>query len=189
MDEFADLEIDLRSDQISVDTESIKSLVKSIEYNELEPTMFFNYRNANWDVSKRICFIALGIVTLPLLGLGLVFIYVAFDNGPFFEKCIIVEAKVYLAEQSLVIDYRMANDEIMKLNCMQVTSRSHIKHNTKAQHTSDYDTYYLNSYYLVTGKHELELLMYSGRDSPEEGVRIRKLISKFAKMANLKISS
>ena len=42
MDEFADLEIDLGSDQISVDTESIKSLVKSIEYNELQPTMFFN---------------------------------------------------------------------------------------------------------------------------------------------------
>ena len=117
------------------------------------------------------------------------FIYVAFDNGPFFENSMIVEAKVYLAEQNLVIDYRMANDEIMKLNCMQLTNRSYIKHSAKAQHTSDYDTYYLNYYYLVTGEHELELLMYSGRDSPEEGVRIRKLISKFAKMANLKISS
>jgi hypothetical protein len=35
----------------------------------------------------------------------------------------------------------------------------------------------------------MELLMYSDRDSLEEGVRIKKLISKFANMANLKISS
>jgi hypothetical protein len=189
MDEFADLEIELGSDQINIESESIKSLVQAIEHNELEPTMFFNDRNANWDVTKRISFIALGILTLPLLGLGLVFIYLAFDNGPFFEKCIIVEAKVYLAEQSLVLDYRMADDEIMKLNCMQVTNRSHIKHHAKAQHTSDYDTYYLNYYSLVTGEHEMELLMYSDRDSLEEGVRIKKLISKFANIANLKISS
>ena len=84
MDEFADLEIELGSDQINIESESIKSLVQAIEHNELEPTMFFNDRNANWDVTKRISFIALGILTLPLLGLGLVFIYLAFDNGPFF---------------------------------------------------------------------------------------------------------
>lgn len=192
MDEFADLEDELRLDRISVDTESnkslVKSLVKSIEYNELEPTMFFTDHNSNWNVTKRICCIVLGIVTLPLLGLGLVFIYIALDNGPFFENCEVVEAKVYLAEQDLVIDYRMADDKIMKLNCLQVTNRSHIKHSIKTQQTSDYNSYSLHYYYLVTGEHELELLMYSGRDSPEEGVRIRELVSKFAKMADLKIS-
>ena len=188
MDEFADLEEELRFDKISVDNESIKSLVKSIEYNELEPTMFIADRNANWNVTKRICFIVLGILTLPLFGLGLVFIYVAFDNGPFFENCEIVESKVYLAEQNLVIDYQMADDKILKLQCLQVTNRSHIKHSTIEQQTSDYDSYYHHYYYLVTGEHELELLMYSGRDSPGEGARVRKLVSKFAKMANLKIS-
>ena len=188
MDEFADLEDELRFEQRSVDTESIQSLVKSIEYNELEPTMFFTDRNANWDVTKRICFLVLGIVTLPLFGLGLLFIYVAFDNGPFFENSEIVEAKVYLAEQNLVIDYRLADDKFMKLNCIQVTNRSHIKYSEIAQHTSDYNTYYLNYYSLVTGEHELELLMYSDRDSPEEAARVRGLVSKFAKTANLKIS-
>ena len=188
MDEFADLEDELKFDKISVDNESIKSLVKSIEYNQLEPTMFIAEQNANWNVTKRICFIVIGILTLPLLGLGLVFIYLAFDNGPFFENCEIVEAKVYLAEQNLVIDYQMADDKIMKLNCLQVTNRSHIKHSVKTQQTSDYDSYGLHYYYLVTGEHELELLMYSERDSPEEAIRVRKLVSKFAKMANLKIS-
>ena len=188
MDEFADLEDELKFDQISVDPESIKSLVKSIEYDGLEPSMFFTDRNANWNVTKRICFIALGIVTLPLFGLGLLFIYVAFDNGPFFENSEIVEAKVYLAEQNLVIDYRMADDKIMKLNCIQVTNRSHIKHSMKIQHTSDYNSYYDHYYSIVTGEHELSLLMYEGRDSPEEAARVRELVSKFAKMANLKIS-
>ena len=188
MDEFADLEDELRFDEISVDTESIKSLVKSIEYNELEPTMFIAEHNANWNVSKRIGFLALGILTLPLLGLGLLFIYFAFNNGPFFENCEIVDATVYLAEQNLVIDYQMANDKIMKLQCLSVTNRSHIKHREKEQHTSDYNSYYDHYYYLVTGEHELLLLMHEGRDSPEEGVRVRKLVTKFAKMANIKIS-
>ena len=188
MDEFTDLEEELRFDKISVDNESIKSLVKSIEYNELEPTMFIAEHNANWNVTKRICFIVLGILTLPLLGLGLLFIYFAFNNGPFFENCEIVEAKVYLAEQNLVIDYKMADDKIMKLQCQSVTNRSYIKHRAKVQHTSDYNSYYDNYYYLVTGEHELLLLMHGGRDSPKEGVRIRKLVSEFAKMANLKIS-
>ena len=76
----------------------------------------------------------------------------------------------------------------MKLNCMQITNGSHIKHSVKTQQTSDYDSYGLHYYYLVTGEHELELLMYSERDSPEEAIRVRKLVSKFAKMANLKIS-
>ena len=188
MDEFAELEEELRFDKISVDNESIKSLVKSIEYNELEPTMFIAEHNANWNVTKRICFIVLGILTLPLLGLGLLFIYFAFNNGPFFENCEIVDATVYLAEQNLVIDYQMADDKIMKLQCLSVTNRSHIKHIAKVQHTSDYDSYYDHYYYLVTGEHELLLLMYEGRDSPGEGARVRKLVSKFAKMANLKIS-
>ena len=192
MDEFADLEDELRLDRISVDTESnkslVKSLVKSIEYNELEPTMFIAEHNANWNVTKRICFIVLGILTLPLLGLGLLFIYFAFNNGPFFENCEIVEAKVYLAEQNIVIDYQMADDKIMKLQCLSVTNRSYIKHETIVQQTSDYDNYYDDWYYLVTGEHELFLLMHGGRSSPEKGVRVRKIVSKFAKLANLKIS-
>ncbi len=36
MDEFADLEDELRFNKISADTESIKSLVKSIEYDGLD---------------------------------------------------------------------------------------------------------------------------------------------------------
>ena len=188
MDEFADLEIELGSDQINIESESIKSLVQAIEHNELEPTMFIAEHNANWNVTKRICFIVLGILTLPLLGLGLLFIYFAFNNGPFFENCEIVDATVYLAEQNLVIDYQMANDKIMKLQCLSVTNRSHIKHREKEQHTSDYNSYYDHYYYLVTGEHELLLLMHEGRDSPEEGVRVRKLVTKFAKMANIKIS-
>jgi|GEM_PF-791180 hypothetical protein len=188
MDEFADLEDELRSDQISADTESIKSLVKSIEYNELEPTIFFKDRNANWNVTKRICFVVLGIVTLPLLGLGLVFIYVAFDNGPFFENCEIVEAKVYLAEQNLVIDYRIADDKIIKLQCLSVTTRSYIKHSMISHEDSEYRSKTLHQYHLVTDEHELALLSYESQESLEIRTRINKLISKFAEMANIKIS-
>ena len=189
MDEFADLEDELKFDQISVDTESIESLVKSIEYNELEPTMFFIDQNANWNVTKRICLIVLGIVTLPLLGLGLLFIWAAFNNGPFFENCEIVLAKVYLAEQNLVIDYQMADDKIMFLNCMQITNGSHIKHSMTIKHTSDYNSYTLHDYYLVTGEHKFWLLGFNpARDSSEEEQRMIKLISKFAKTANLNIS-
>ena len=151
--------------------------------------MFFIDQNANWNVTKRICLIVLGIVTLPLLGLGLLFIYLAFNNGPFFENCEIVEAKVYLAEQNLVIDYQMADDKIMKLNCMQITNGSHIKHSMTIKHTSDYNSYTLHDYYLVTGEHKFWLLGFNpARDSSEEEQRIIKLISKFAKTANLNIS-
>ena len=188
MDEFADLEDELGFDEISVDTESIKSLVKSIEYNELEPTMFIAEHNANWNVSRRVGFLALGILTLPLLGLGLWFIYFAFNNGPFFENCEIVEAKVYLAEQNLVIDYKMAEDKIMKLQCLSVTNRSYIKHNTHLSYNSQYDSTTHHKYHLVTDEHELELLSYESQESSEKRIRFKKVISKFAEMANLKIS-
>jgi len=188
MDEFKDLEDELRFDQIIVDTESIKSLVKSIAYNQLEPTIFFTEQSSTWNVSKRIGFLILGIATLPLLGLGLVFIYIAlFDSGPFFENCEIVEAKVYLAEQNLVIDYKIADDKIMKLKSIQLTNKSHIRQSLRdvgGETSSTTST----QYFLATDENEMELLSYHSSQSSEERRRIIKLISKFAKIANLKIS-
>jgi len=186
MDEFADLEDELRFDRTSVDTESIHSLVKSIEYDGLEPTMFITEQRSNWNVSKRIGFLALGILLLPVLGIGLLFIYPVFINGPFFQNTEVVDAKVYLAEQNLVIDYRMVDIEIKNLQCLSVTNRSHIKHSRHQSH-SDHSSTTRHRYHLVTDEHELLLLLYDSQESLENRRRIIKLISKFAKVANLKI--
>ena len=187
MDEFADLEDELRFDRTSVDTESIHSLVISIEYDGLEPTMFISEHRSNWNVSKRIGFLALGILLLPVLGIGLFFIYAVFISGPFFEKTEVAEAKVYLAEQNLVIDYRMVDIEIKKLQCLNVTNRSYIKHSWYDS-GGEYSGTTTQNYFLVTDGHELKLLSYQTSESSEEIVRIKRLVSKFAKMANLKIS-
>ena len=188
MDEFEDLEDELRFDQISADTESIKSLVKSIAYNQLEPTMLFTEQSSNWNVSKRFNFLALGIVTLPLLGLGLVFIYIAlFNSGPFFENCEIVEAKVYLADHNLVIDYKIAGDKIMKLKSIEVTKNSHIRQSWREVGGETASTT-SHQYFLATDEHELELMSYHSSQPSEERRRIIKLISRFAKIASLKIS-
>ena len=187
MDEFADLEDELRFDRTSVDTESIHSLVKSIEYDGLEPTMFITEHRSNWNVSKRIGFLAIGIVLLPVLGIGLFFIYAVCISGPFFQKTEVVEAIVYLAEQNLVIGYRMVDIEIKNLQCLSVTNRSYIKH---SWHDSggEYSGTTTQNYFLVTDGHELELLSYQTSESSEKIIRIEKLISEFTEMANLKIS-
>ena len=187
MDEFADLEDELRFDRTGVDSESIHSLVKSIEYDGLEPTMFITEHRSNWNVSKRIGFLALGIMLLPVLGIGLLFIYPVLISGPFFQNTEVAEAKVYLAEQNLVIGYRMVDIEIKNLQCLSVTNRSHIKHSIHESH-SDHSSTTHHQYYLVTDEHELLLVSYESQESSEKIVRINRLLTEFAKIANLKIS-
>jgi len=187
MDEFADLEDELRFDEISADTESIKSLVKSIECDGLDPTIFITEQRNHWNVYNRIWRLALGIVLLPVLGIGLLFIYAVFTSGPFFQNTEVVEAKVYVAEQDIVIDYRMVDIQIKKLNCLQVTHRSYIKHNSREISGSEGGSSTLHQYHLVTDQHELWLMTYRTPANKDE-IQNKRNVHRFAEIAELKIS-
>jgi len=180
MDEFSDLEAELNSLQTETNLESLKSLVLAIEYEGVEPTMFIHEDREHWWPAKRFGWLFLGILLTPVLGFGLLLIYVAFTNGRFFEETDVAYCTVYLADQRLVVKYRMIDSMVEKIECLPIKKKSHIHYSETdvGEHGS-----WVGNFHLVTDGQELQLIRsVSDSKNRKEG---RQVVSQFAKLANI----
>jgi len=180
MDEFSDLEAELNSLQTETNLESLKSLVLAIEYEGVEPTMFIHEDREHWWPAKRFGWLFLGILLTPVLGFGLLLIYVAFTNGRFFEETDVAYCTVYLADQRLVVKYRMIDSMVEKIECLPIKKKSHIHYSKRevGEHGS-----WVGNFHLVTDGQELQLIpSVSDSKNRKEG---RQVVSQFAKLANI----
>jgi len=181
MDEFADLEADLDEAGSQVSMEFVKSLVMSIEYEGVEPTMFIHEDRESWWPAKRFGWLFLGILLTPFLGFGLLLIYVAFTNGPFFEESDVAFCTVYLADKSIVVSYRMVDSKADRIKCVPISSKSRIHYSE--QDVGDNNGAWVGNFQLITDDQKLELIpSVNSSNKRKEG---REVVSKFAKLANI----
>jgi len=181
MDEFSDLEAELNSLQTETNLESLKSLVLAIEYEGVEPTMFIHEDREHWWPAKRFGWLFLGILLTPVLGFGLLLIYVAFTNGRFFEETDVAFCTVYLAEKSIVTSYRMVDSNVSRLESIPISSKSHIHYSERD--VGDNNGGWVGNFHLITDDQKLELIpsVNSGQKRKEG----RQVVSQFAKLANI----
>ena len=181
MDEFSDLEAELNALQTGTDLEFLESLILAIEYEGVEPTMFIHEDRESWWPAKRFGWLCLGVLLTPFLGFGLLLIYVAFTNGPFFEESDVAFCTVYLADKSIVASYRMVDSNVDRIKCVSISSKSHVHYSERD--VGDNNGAWVGNFHLITGDQKLELIpSVNSSNKRKEG---REVVSKFAKLANI----
>jgi hypothetical protein len=181
MDEFADLEAELNSLQRGTNPESLKSLIVDIEYEGVEPTMFLKEVREHWTPAKRFAFVFLGILLTPLLGFGLLLIYLAFVHGNFFEECDVASCTVYLAEEGVVASYRMLDTDFDELEYLPISGNSYIRYSQRD--VGDNNGGWVGNFHVITDGQEFELIpSVNNQKSLQQG---RKVVAQFAKMAKI----
>jgi len=181
MDEFADLEAELNGLQRGTNPESLKSLIVDIEYEGVEPTMFLEEFREHWTPAKRFAFVFLGILLIPLLGFGLLLIYFAFGHGNFFEECDVATCTVYLADEGVVVSYRMLDTDFDKLEYLPISAKSHIRYSQRD--VGDNNGGWVGNFHVITDGQEFELIpSVNNNKSFQKG---RQVVVQFAKMANI----
>ena len=181
MDEFADLEAELNGLKRDKNPEFLKSLIVDIEYEGVEPSMFLKEVREHWTPAKRFAFVFLGILLTPLLGFGLLLIYHAFVHGNFFEECDVAWCTVYLADEGVVVSYRMLDKDFDELEYLPISANSYIRYSQRD--VGDNNGGWIGDFHVITDGQEFQLIPSVGdHKSLQKG---RQVVAQFAKMANI----
>jgi len=181
MDEFAHLEMELNLDSRTLDLEE---LVLDIEGSIIEADIFFKRKVRNFPSQLKYTLMVLGIVTLPLLGLGVLFILMSLSNGPINEDTVVVKATAYVKEHRLLTEYVMHNSTVKSAKMFPLLDASYLTMNTS--YGGEYQDTTYHSYVVHSGPHHYEILYYQKKYKLSDTTRKQiKAIYDFADMAGL----
>ena len=181
MDEFAHLELELDIDSRTV---VLEELVLEIEGSIIEADIFFKREVRNFTSQHKYNLLVLGIVSLPLFGLGIFFIVMSLSNGPINEDTVVVKATAYVKEHRLLTEYELHNSTVKSAKMFPLFDASYLT--LKTSYGGEYQdrTYY--SYVVHSGPRQYELLYYQRKYKLSATIRKQiEAIDDFAAMAGL----
>ena len=181
MDEFAHLEMELDLDSRTV---VLEELVLEIEGSITEADIFFKRKVRNFPSQLKYTLMVLGIVTLPLLGLGVLFILMSLSNGPINEDTVVVKATAYVKEHRLLTEYVMHNSTVKSAKMFPLLDASYLTMNTS--YGGEYQDTTYHSYVVHSGPHQYEILYYQQKYKLSDTTRNQiKAVYDFADKAGL----
>ena len=143
--------------------------------------MFLKEVREHWTPAKRFAFVFMGILLTPLLGFGLLLIYLAFVNGDFFEECDVATCTVYLADERVVFSYRMLDAAFDELEFLPFSANSHIRYSQRD--VGDNNGGWVGNFNVITDGQEFEFIpSVNNQKSLQKG---REVVAQFAKIAKI----
>jgi hypothetical protein len=181
VDEFATLETELKLDSGTVDLEE---LVLDIEGSIVEADLFFKRNVHTFKSQLKYTLFVMGIVLLPLFGIGIPLIVMSLSNGPLDEDTTVVKATAYVKEHRLLTEYHLHNSTVKMARMFPLTDASYLTLNTSYGGEYQDRTYY--SYSVHSGAREYELLHYQRFHKQSDAIQKQiEMVEDFAAMAGL----
>jgi hypothetical protein len=181
MDEFATIETELNLHPRTFD---LDELVLDIEGSIVEPELFFKRTVRTFNSQLKYTLFMMGIILLPLFGIGIPLIVMSLSNGPLDEDTTIVKATAYVKEHRLLTEYHLHNSTVKMARMFPLTDASYLT--LKTSYGGEYQdrTYY--SYSVHSGAREYELLYYQRFYKESDAIRKQiEMIHDFADLSGL----
>ena len=178
MDEFAEFEMELNRDSSSIGAEDI---IAEIEEMDEIPDYVFHREEKLYPAQFKKAFLFLGILLLPLFGIGAFLIWMSASNGPLNQDTIVVKSRAYVKKYSCLVEYELHDGSAKMVKIFPIFESSFLY--LGATSVGDSSTSY--TYSLHSGDETFWLLSYSGRMSEHTRNQIAK-ISEFAILAGLR---
>tara|TARA_B110000444_G_C18851850_1_gene606446 strand:- start:4104 stop:4655 length:552 start_codon:yes stop_codon:yes gene_type:complete len=180
MDEFAEFEMELNRDSSSIGAEDI---IAEIEEMDEIPDYVFHREEKLYTAQFKKAFLFLGILLLPLFGIGAVLIWMSAGNGPLNQDTIVVKSRAYVKKYSCLVEYELHDGSAKMVKIFPIFESSFLS--LRTTYGGDHDSITNYTYNLHSGDEIFWLLSYSGRMSKHTRSRIVK-ISEFAILAGLR---
>ena len=181
MDEFATLEMELNLDPITFD---LDELVLDIEGSIVEPEIFFKRMVRTFNSQLKYTLFVMGIVLLPLFGIGIPLIVMSLSNGPLDEDTTIVKATAYVKEHRLLTEYHLHNSTVKMARMFPLTDESYLTLKTSYGGENNERTY--QSYSVHSGAQKYELLHYQRFHKQSDAIQKQiEMVQDFAAISGL----
>ena len=181
VDEFAPFEVDLHPDSRTVDLEE---LVLDIEGSIVEPELFFKRMVRTFNSQLKYTLFVMGIVLLPLFGIGIPLIVMSLSNGPLDEDTTTVKATAYVKEHRLLTEYHLQNSTVKMARMFPLTDASYLT--LRTSYGGEYDDRTYHSYSVHSGARKYELLHYRQFHNPSDAIQKQiEMVHDFAAMSGL----
>tara|TARA_Y100000766_G_C18825914_1_gene565487 strand:+ start:82 stop:690 length:609 start_codon:yes stop_codon:yes gene_type:complete len=121
-DEFSDLERELHQEVIPF---NLEELIIEIEESESDAFFIFQRQAVSGGPMRKIPGLLVGILLIPVFGIGLYQIWAILSSGPINKHTTRVVSKVYSKNHHSIVDYRLILDEenkIMKISRSKIAS-------------------------------------------------------------------